>query len=240
MNNFCGACGTRNDDNAVRCSKCGAFFTSNMNPPIAGGGTPSGNAAVGGYGYNNGAVTYQYIQENDKGKGAAGKIVKIVIALLLAVVVLLGGLLVYRYTGYRAALNRFKNYFGDYNYSKIVDNYSIAVFDNANPENNYAELDEQTKEKLDVIYDYFDEELESSKYKLTFKTVDDHRMTDDEYDDFMNAMEYDLKDDVMYDARIAEFKITASEGNRKASKNVELILTLEDGADWKIYSFDEI
>ena len=121
MAKFCGACGTRNDDdNAVRCSNCGAFFTTVTNSPNNGNSEEinffsdySGNTNNNGYGYNNSAanqqVNYQYIQGADKNNNAVGKIVKIIISLLLAAVLLLGCTVIYEYTGYRAVLNYFEN-----------------------------------------------------------------------------------------------------------------------------------
>lgn len=261
MAKFCGACGTRNeDDNAVRCCKCGAFFTNSMNSPVNSGGY-SGNSNGSSYGYNNGGgnysensnsnnysynnggnnqpVNYQYIQGADKGGKAVGRIIKSVIALLLAAVLVLGCTVIYRYTGYRAVLNYFKIYFDEYEYSKIVDNYSTVVFDTANPDNNYAELDDDAKAKLDSMFDFFDSELGGSGYSLKFETVENYRMTDNQYDDFMNGIDYAEKDEIIKDARIAEFKVTASLDGKKTSKNVELIITLEDENKWKIYSFNE-
>ncbi len=251
MAKFCGACGTRNDDdNAVRCSNCGAFFTTVTNSPNNGNSEEinffsdySGNTNNNGYGYNNSAanqqVNYQYIQGADKNNNAVGKIVKIIISLLLAAVLLLGCTVIYEYTGYRAVLNYFERYFDDYDYRKIVNNYSMVVFETSNPENNYAELDQEARDKLEEVFGYFDEELGGKNYDMKFKIVDNHIMSDDEYNDFMNDLDYDRKSEIIKDARIVDYKITASLDGKKSSAKVELILTLEDGNKWKIYSFDE-
>ncbi len=253
MAKFCGACGTRNDDdNAVRCSNCGAFFTTATNSPNNGSGNYeeinffndySGNTDDKGYGYNNAAanpqVNYQYIQGADKNNNSVGKIVKIVISLLLAAVLFLGCTVIYEYTGYRAVLNYFKRHFDDYDYAKIVNNYSMVVFETANPDNNYAELDKEAKDKLEGVFSYFDEELGGTNYDMKFKIVDNHIMSDDEYNDFMNDLDYDRKSEIIKDARIVDYKITASLDGKKSSANIELILTLEDENKWKIYSFDE-
>ena len=184
-------------------------------------------------------MNYQYIQGADKNNNAVGKIVKIIISLLLAAVLLLGCTVIYEYTGYRAVLNYFERYFDDYDYRKIVNNYSMVVFETSNPENNYAELDQEARDKLEEVFGYFDEELGGKNYDMKFKIVDNHIMSDDEYNDFMNDLDYDRKSEIIKDARIVDYKITASLDGKKSSAKVELILTLEDGNKWKIYSFDE-
>ena len=108
-----------------------------------------------------------------------------------------------------------------------------------NPENNYAELDQEARDKLEEVFGYFDEELGGKNYDMKFKIVDNHIMSDDEYNDFMNDLDYDRKSEIIKDARIVDYKITASLDGKKSSAKVELILTLEDGNKWKIYSFDE-
>ena len=145
---------------------------------------------------------------------------------------------VYEFTGYRATINYFEIYFDEYKYEKIVDMYSDAIFYNSDPDNNYSQLDKDTEQKMEKIFTVFDDELGTQDYSLKFKTIYNSIMTDDEYNDFMNDLEFPDKDDVIYDARIVEIKITASANGEKSSQNIKLILTLEDD-QWRVYSFDE-
>ena len=253
---FCGACGTRNEDGAVRCCNCGAFLPGAVNPRNVSSSSPVSNAGNNNVknnyndGYNNYTapnqnVSYQVIQPmpSVKNGGAAKTILKFLLIFVLAAVLVVGGIAVYALTDYRATINYFEYYFDHYQYSKIVDMYSYATFYDANSDSNYAELDAETKLKLENIFEYFDDELGDQNYPLKFKTLDNHIMTDDEYDEFMNSLDYPDKDKVIKNARIAEIKITATLDGKNASKNVKLILTLEEHNnknEWSIYSFEEI
>ena len=279
---FCGACGTRNEDNAVRCVNCGSFFNDMVSSPNSNNyqgrnesfndgfnnynntdrynnnnsysGSPnnnypinnSGNFAAnnGGnnsslYPENNGNSSVEYPPVQNQGirsaKDLFTEIVKFVVIVIVAAALLGGGLAVYEFTGYRATINYFEIYFDEYKYEKIVDMYSDAIFYNSDPDNNYSQLDKDTEQKMEKL---FDDELGTQDYSLKFKTIYNSIMTDDEYNDFMNDLEFPDKDDVIYDARIVEIKITASANGEKSSQNIKLILTLEDD-QWRVYSFDE-
>ena len=91
---------------------------------------------------------------------------------------------------------------------------------------------------MENIYKKFDEELNTQEYTLKFKTIENSTMTDEQYNDFMNEMDYPEKDDVILDARIVKLKLTANANGEKSVQNIKLILTLEDNNEWFVYSFD--
>jgi len=264
---YCGACGTLNEDNAIRCVTCGSFFQDMMNSqnsnnyenrnnsyndgfnnygdqrnnnyPQNNGSSNFNNYPANG-GSSNSPVEYQPVR-NEGGKGIGDlvtNILKFIAIVIVAAVLLGGGIAVYEFTGYRSAINYFEIYFDEYKYEKIVDIYSKANFYNANPDNNYSQLDEDTKLKMENIYKKFDEELNTQDYTLKFKTIENSIMTDEQYNDLMNEMNYPEKDDVILDARIVKLKLTATANGEKSVQNIKLILTLEDNNEWFVYSFD--
>ena len=246
---YCGKCGTQNHDNVMRCAMCGAFFTDMTNSQQQ---HKSDDSYHDGYNnYGNGSeqysgssnVVYQRIGGDDK-HSAGAVIVKVLQFMIVAVIglgLLVGAAAVYEYSDYRGTVRYFETYFDDYEYSKIVDMYSDDVFYNADPDDNYAELDEETKQKLEHIYEYFDDELGTKDYnRLKFKTVDNYSMSDSEYYDRIDKMTLPDKRDIVSDARIVKIKITASANGKQATKNIKLILTLENNDSWRVYSFEEV
>lgn len=286
----CNSCKKFNDDNAVRCIKCGAFFTGAANTPENSNGNNSnvrknsygkstnygnynsfgGNSynnanGNGGNGYNNpNKNSYENVNfynngskyENNrfysdkpdnkpttgnntvtvKKEGFSLNIIKIFITIVLAVAVLAGGVSIYRSSGYLDAISSFETNYDKYDVEKIVDRYSGVLFQITSSD---EELSNMTVEKLEKIYKYYDNEIGSKNYYIKFKTIENYRMSDDEYSDFMNSISCDKKDDIIKDARVAVIRTTAYLDEKSASKNIKIILTLEENDIWRIFDFDE-
>ena len=209
MAKFCGNCGTQLDDSALVCGNCGTPLTP-KNP--------------------NGTVpNLDHIDPENVAKNK--KTAKIVIGLVaLVVVAVLAFNIISGFVGYKGAVRKIMNAYEDYDIDTIVSMASdyYFCFDNDEYAENYFES------RIGYALDELEEDA-GHNYNFKYKIVDSYEFSNRKYDSLMESLSYndDFDPDIISDIMAVEVEITAT-GRRTKTKNVEIILTKEDGK-WRLY-----
>ena len=215
MSKFCSNCGTQLDDAAVVCGNCGASV-----------GKPSGVAGVLPANLN-----------TDKIKKIAIPVCAGVLALIVLIIAISA---ISSHSGYRGIVNKVITYgYKNQKYEKFPKFTSKMVLDYY--EDIAGNSDEDAEEMISDIYetvfdscsDYFEEELETSKYGIKYKVekVKDLNKTKRE------SKLYKYLDEDEYDnyEKMKEIKVnvTAKKGSRDEDVDLYIYIVKEKGG-WKL------
>ena len=240
MSKFCGNCGTKHDDDAVKCMNCGTPFT-NMQQLIQqqSQDQPQFEAQPPQDQHQNSQIqsvlpVYQAIPikipANVKKMIVPGAIGAAALILIIVLVSVLTSM-----TGHNALVNKFEKAYTDYDYEKVADMYSETTL--YSYDNDKEAVGSLVAEKMERNLSYFDSRI-GHDYKIKFEIVDDYEMADSQFENFKSGLSYfdDNSDDPISGARIIEMNMTAKQNEREATKRVKVIITKEKGK-WKIAQF---
>ena len=212
MAKFCGNCGRQLDDNAKVCGYCGTPFSGNIKKteaikPII---DPQTKASI--------------LKKVKYGIGA--------IAVVILAVIIFN--IISSFTGYNALIRKTMTAFEKYDVDTLVSLSSDFYY---YTEEGYIEdyFERNVGDVLDTFESYVGE-----NYRLTYKVNDIHSMPDrkrneiiEDMTNYNDAFNVDIIDDFV----VAELTITAKKGSETSDRNLDIVMTKEEGV-WKILYFD--
>ena len=207
MAKFCGKCGAALDGDERVCGKCGTPIPGAK--PIPGIKTPKD------------------IQRAKKRK----KIIAIIVAVaIVAVAAIIAINIVSKFTGSNGLVRQVMSAYRAYDIDKLVSLSSDVYYYG---ENNQAE--EYFETTVGETLDYFEDSVGHS-YQLSYDVNEIYTLSDRKKDVLMDDLEYIYSDfdlDTIKKVKVANVTLTAKQGDRISSRDVELTMTKED-KDWKL------
>lgn len=207
MAKFCGNCGAQLEDNAKICGNCGT--------PLDGVSTNIPGLKVTD-------------PEKQKKMKKTVKLVVGMIALVIVAVIVFN--VISQYTGYNGLLRKVMIAYENYDIDTLVSLSSDMYY--------YGEED-----WVEYYFEYnVGEDLDSFEssvghsYKLSYEVNETYVMSERKVDELLNEIEHTYSDfdvDVIEKIIVADLTLTAKQGSKSVNRDVDIVMTKEDGS-WKL------
>ena len=207
MAKFCGNCGTQLEDNAKICGQCGTPLdgTSNNIPGLK-----------------------VVDPEKQKKQKKMGKRIVALVALVIVAVIAFN--VVSQYTGYNGLLRKVMTAYKEYDIDTLISLSSNMYF--------YGEED-----WVEYYFEYnVGDDLDSFEssvghsYKLSYEVNEIYTVSERKLDDMMDEIEYSYADfdiSVIEKVVIADLTVTAKQGSKSVSRDMDIVMSKENGS-WKL------
>lgn len=207
MAKFCGNCGTQLEDNAKICGQCGT--------PLDGAST------------NIPGLKVVDPEKQKKLKKMAKRIVALVALVTVAVIAFN---IVAQYTGANGLLRKVMTAYKKYDIDTLISLSSDIYF--------YGEED-----WVEYYFEYnVGDDLDSFEssvghsYKLTYEVNEIYTVSDRKLDDMLDQIEYSYADfdiGMIEKIVIADLTVTAKQGNKSVSRDMNIVMSKENGS-WRL------
>lgn len=207
MAKFCGNCGTQLEDNAKICGKCGT--------PLDGASTN-----IPGLKVTN--------PEKQKKMKKAFKLVASLAVLIIVAVIAFN--VVSQYTGYNGLLRKVMTAYENYDIDTLISLSSDMYY--------YGEEDWVEYYFENTVGNNLDS-FESSvghSYKLSYEVNEIYTVSERKLDDMLKRIEYTYSDfdiGVIEKVVIADLTVTAKQGSKSVSRDIDIIMSKENGS-WRL------
>ena len=205
MAKYCGNCGSQMDDSAKVCGNCGTPFDSVIK-----------------------------FADPEKQKATEEKVKRTVsicaVAVALILVVVIALKVITSFTGYNGLVRKVMNAYEKYDIDTLVSLSSDVYY--------YANEDWVEYYFKYSVGDNLDE-LESSvghNYKLSYEVDEIYTVSERKLKGMLEQIEYEyygFDTDIIDKIAIADLTVTATKGSKSKSKDVNIVMSKEDG-DWKL------
>lgn len=207
MAKFCGNCGTQLDDNAKICGQCG---------------TPLDGAS------NNIPGLKVVDPEKQKKLKKMGKRIVALAAVIIVAVIAFN--VVTQYTGANGLLRKVMTAYKEYDVDTLISLSSDMYF--------YGEEDwveYYFEYSVGDALDSFESSVGHS-YKLSYEVNEIYTVSERKLDDMMDQIEYSYADfdiSVIEKVVIADLTVTAKQGSKSVSRDIDIVMSKENGT-WRL------
>ncbi len=207
MAKFCGNCGTQLEDTAKICGQCG---------------TPLDGASA-----NIPGLKIADTEKQQKMKKTVKRVFGLIALVLVAVIAFN---VVSKFTGYNGLLRKVMNAYEDYDIDALISLSSDMYF--------YGEEDWVEYYFEHTVGDDLDS-FESSvghSYKLSYEVNETYTLSERKLDDMLDQIEYTYYDfdvSIIEKVVVADLTVTAKQGSKSVSRDMNIIMSKEDGS-WKL------
>lgn len=207
MAKFCGNCGTQLEDNAKICGQCGT-------PLDGASGNIPGLKVVD--------------PEKQKKLTKMGKRIVALVALIIVAVIAFN--VVTQYTGANGLLRKVMTAYKEYDVDTLISLSSDMYF--------YGEEDwveYYFEYSVGDALDSFESSVGHS-YKLSYEINEIYTVSERKLDDMMDQIEYSYADfdiSVIEKVVIADLTVTAKQGSKSVSRDIDIVMSKENGT-WRL------